>query len=48
MTEQPPRQEQPVQPCNEENAPLIKIDRSNLDEALKILRRILDEEEAQQ
>jgi hypothetical protein len=44
MTERTPQQENPAQPLEDIEQHSIKITKENLEEALRILRQVLDEE----
>ena len=44
MEERNPRQEIPTLPIEDVEQPSIKITKANLDEALRVLRQVLDEE----
>jgi len=47
MAERIPRQEIPTLPLQDVEQPSIKITKKNLDQALRVLRIVLDEEQAQ-
>ena len=44
MTDSSPRQESPAQSLHQIEKPTIKVTHENLDEALRVLRIVLDEE----
>lgn len=44
MTDRPPRQESPIHSLEDVEQPSMKITKENLDEVLRVLRIVLDEE----